>query len=235
MKIQWNTVTWYSKSLALILFAALPFIGFYYGMQYQKMVAPSSRPMVTENTAITTDYYNNPAEWQIDSNNTSGGFSIAYPIDFDTQDNYSVVPSTDWRIDANNGPGIKYFTLTVPKAFEPHTNFSDARLTVGAGRSDIAIAQCIIPDQTGGPMTATSSVIINGIPFTVFHFSDAGAGNYYETTSYRTLHAGQCYAIEYTIHSSQIMNYPSSYNIQPFDASKIKSLMQSIVETFKFL
>ncbi len=36
MKIEWNKVTWYSKLLALALFVALPFIGFYYGVQYNK-------------------------------------------------------------------------------------------------------------------------------------------------------------------------------------------------------
>lgn len=43
MKIEWNKVTWYSKLLALIMVATLPFIGFYLGMQYQKIV-DKSRP-----------------------------------------------------------------------------------------------------------------------------------------------------------------------------------------------
>ena len=32
----WTTVTTLSKTIALILFIALPFLGFYFGMQYQK-------------------------------------------------------------------------------------------------------------------------------------------------------------------------------------------------------
>ena len=39
MKIQWNKVTWYSKLLALALLVFLPFIGFYFGVQYQKNLA----------------------------------------------------------------------------------------------------------------------------------------------------------------------------------------------------
>lgn len=35
-----TTVTGLSKSLALILFVALPFIGFYFGVRYQKSVTP---------------------------------------------------------------------------------------------------------------------------------------------------------------------------------------------------
>ena len=238
MNIQWNKVTWYSKLLALALFVALPFIGFYYGAQYGKTIAVIGQmppAPIASSTVTGISYYKNPAEWQSDANNTAGGFSIAYPIDFDTQDNYSATPSTDWRAGANNVSGIKYFILTVPRAFEPQTNFSDTTLTVGASSAKAAVAQCMVPDQSGGPATATSSATINGITFTVFTSSDAGAGNLYQTTSYRTLHAGKCYAVEYTVHSSQIANYPSSYNLQPFDQAKIDSLMQTIIGTFKFI
>lgn len=241
-KIEWNKVTWYSKLLALALFVALPFIGFYYGMKFGETVASinqTSIAVATSTAAVpgggATAYYNNPAKWQMDVNNTAGGFSIAYPIDFDWQDNYSVTPSTDWRLGANGIPGIKYFTLTVPRAFEPQTNFAGTTLTIGGSKNNIAIAQCMAADQSGGPTMATSSAAINGINFTVFHSSGAAAGSYYETTSYRTLHAGECYAVEYTVQSSQIANYPSSYGLQPFNKSEINSLMQTIIGTFKFM
>jgi hypothetical protein len=243
MKIEWNKVTWYSKLLALALFVALPFIGFYYGTQYGKIVGEISQAptIIATSTTIAPDataaaaYYNDPAEWQTDANNAAGGFSIAYPLDFDTQDNYSATPSADWRLDANGASGVKYFTLTVPRAFEPQTNFADATLTVGASGNNTSVTQCLTPDVSGGPVTATSSVTINDINFTVFTSTGAGAGNYYETTSYRTLHAGKCYAVEYTVHSGQIANYPSSYDLQPFNEQKINSLMQNIIGTFKFL
>lgn len=237
MKIEWNKVTWYSKLIALIIFVALPFIGFYYGVQYGKIVAVIGQApaTITTSTASTPSYYDDPAEWQTDENNTAGGFSIAYPLDFDTQDNYSAAPSTDWRLNANGTSGIKYFTLTVPRAFEPQTNFADATLTIGASGESAAIAQCLTPVVSGGPTTATSSVMINGITFTVSTSTGVGAGNYYETTSYRTLHAGKCYAVEYTIHSGQITNYPSSYNLRPFNNQQINSVMQNIVDTFKFM
>ena len=239
MKVEWNKVTWYSKLVALALFVALPFIGFYYGAQYGKITALLGQAAVmtaatsTANNAVAA-YYGDPAEWLQDANNTAGGFSIAYPLDFDTQDNYSAAPSTNWRLDANSAPGIKYFTLTVPRAFEPQTNFADATLTVGASGNTTAVAQCLAPDVSGGPGTATSSATINGISFTIFKFAGAGAGNYYETTSYRTLHAGKCYAVEYTVHSGQIANYPASYDLQPFNDQEIDSVMQNIVGTFKF-
>lgn len=232
-KIQWNTVTWYSKALALILFVALPFIGFYYGVQYGKLAAVRPTVQVPPST-IQNDYYNTPAEWQTDANNTKGGFTIAYPIDFAAQDNYSVAPSTDWRVDTAD-PGDLYFTLTVPAAFEPQTNFVDATFTVGSSANDLAVAHCMDADSSGGQTIATSTAVVNGIVFTIFHSTDVGAGNYYETTSYRTLHAGQCYAVEYTVHSSQIANYPASYDLQPFNEAEVDNMMQAIISTFKFV
>jgi len=47
MKIQWNNVTWYSRLIALILFIALPFAGFYLGMKYQEAVNPSTTKIAT--------------------------------------------------------------------------------------------------------------------------------------------------------------------------------------------
>ena len=238
-KIEWNKVTWYSKLLALILFVALPFIGFYYGMEYEKTLTsidkePSTTPgsLASGSADTAADYYGNPAQWQSDSNNN--GFSISYPIDFDAQDNYPASSSTDWRVNSNNVSGIKYFMLTVPRAFEPQTNFIDTRFTIGASSEKSAVDQCMNADPSGGPAIATSTADINGVRFTVFHSADAGAGNYYETTSYRALHNSRCYAIEYTVHSSQIANYPSSYNLHPFDKNKIDSLMKNIIGTFRF-
>ncbi|HUC01737.1 MAG TPA: hypothetical protein VMA75_02430 [Candidatus Paceibacterota bacterium] len=237
MNIEWNRVTWYSKFIALILFVALPFIGFYYGMHYGELIGQAGQaPAITPvSTTTASSYYSDPAEWQTDANNTQGGFSIAYPLDFAAQDNYSVTPSTDWRLGSNGEPGIKYFTLTVPDAFEPQTNFIDATLTVGASANNTAIAQCMAPDAGDGSAMTTSSATMNGINFTVVRSSGAGAGNLYDTTSYRTLHAGECYAVEYTVHSGQIANYPSSYNLQQFDGQKVDALMDAIVGTFKFL
>ena len=235
-KIEWNKVTWYSKILAAVFFIALPYAGFYLGVQYGKTLAPFLAPPESiENPVIMSapNYYSTPAEWQTDANNTSGGFSIAYPIDFSAQDNPVAKASAGWRNGAISTGNI-YFTLTIPKAFEPQTNFADATLTVGGSKNKAAIAQCLTADPTGGPSASSSEVTIDGISFSVFRSSDAGAGNLYQTTSYRTIHAGQCYAIEYTIHSNQIANYPASYNLKQFNQSKIDVLMQAIIGTFKF-
>jgi hypothetical protein len=245
-KIEWNKVTWYSKLIALALFVALPFIGFWFGTNYGEAVA-----MINATNASSSigggsqslglnSYYSNVADWQPDQR-PDGGFSIAYPIDFQPADNYSLTPTPDWRLSANGELGMKLFTLSIPSAFEPQTNFSDATLVVGKSATPAAIANCLTPDQLDVPgalppaSTTIPTITINGAVFSIFHFTGVGAGNYYDTTSYRILHAGACYAVEYTIHSGQILNYPAQYHLQPYDGKKLTDVLNRIVGTFKFL
>jgi hypothetical protein len=243
MKIEWNKVTWYSKIIALALFVALPFAGFVFGIRYgisrQYMAdilanlknASSSAAL---GAAQSEDaYYHNISEWQTDQN--SSGWSIAYPLDFNATDNYSPAPTDNWREGTPGGPGLQPFTLTIPRAFEPQTNFAEATLTVGASGNAAAVAQCLAIEPMGPPtQLPTSTTTIGGTAFTIFHLSDVGAGNIYETTSYRTVHAGQCWAVEYTIHSSEIGNYPVEYGLKPFDETKLHDVLDRIVGTFKF-
>ena len=48
--MKFTKVTWYSKILALILLIALPFIGFYAGVWYQKQIYPNQ-----DNSGIVVD------------------------------------------------------------------------------------------------------------------------------------------------------------------------------------
>ena len=48
------TVTTFLKILAMILFIALPFLGFYLGMQYQKMLTITNSPIVLEVHQVTS-------------------------------------------------------------------------------------------------------------------------------------------------------------------------------------
>ena len=76
---------------------------------------------------------------------------------------------------------------------------------------------------------------MHGTSLTVFSINDAGAGNLYDKTSYRAVRGGTCWAIEYTVHSTQIANYPDSYNLQPFDEARVKAVLDRLVGTFAFL
>src|SRR5258708_34260613 len=189
--MEWNKVTWYSKILALAFFVALPFIGFYYGMQYGQIEGQIMANVIlanSKNSSLNSDYYYNTAEWQVDQR-ADAGFTIAYPLDFETTDIHSAKPSLDWRLGANGTPGNLLFTLAVPKAFEPQSNFADAKLTVGRSASKAAVAQCLTSDQNSGEVVVSPSQVVGGMSspqFSVFKSGGAGAGNLYETISYRT-------------------------------------------------
>jgi hypothetical protein len=52
--MKFTQVTWYYKVLALALFVALPFIGFWAGMWYQKNISPEST-ITTNDSNVATD------------------------------------------------------------------------------------------------------------------------------------------------------------------------------------
>lgn len=92
-----TTVTPLSKALALILFIALPFLGFYLGMLYHGLLSPVSQPTisnvpsrVTSQTQFPFSNLNNQAtpaasselaNWKMYTN-AKYGFSFMYPPDY---------------------------------------------------------------------------------------------------------------------------------------------------------
>jgi hypothetical protein len=222
--------------LWVIVVLAFLVIAFYVGTRFAP--TPTLQPPVTATTTVPTvvqagaEYYSNPAEWQTYTA-ISAGYSIAFPIDFSVSEPTSPKATTSWRTNnIDQSSGFQAFTLTVPAAFEPQTNFDNAMLTVDYSKNAKALADCLVAEN--GEATSSTQVI-NGATFTIFTSSDAGAGNLYDTASYRTIHAGSCYAVEFTIHSSQLGNFPAEYNLQQFDEGQASSLLQRIVGTFTFL
>jgi hypothetical protein len=77
-----TTVTPLSKALAMILFIALPFLGFYLGIQYQQKITVAT-PVVSEVQKIPTP---TPTVTQTDTSNwktyTGATFTLKYPTEF---------------------------------------------------------------------------------------------------------------------------------------------------------
>jgi membrane-bound inhibitor of C-type lysozyme len=122
--------------------------------------------------------------------------------------------------------GLELAKLEIPRESQPKTNFSGATLSVGTSSDVDAVKSCV---ATG------TSVSINGADFTKSTSSDAGAGNFYETTMYRIFRNSQCYNLEYTIHTTNIGNYSPDQGIVEYDKSSVTQTLESIVQSFKFL
>lgn len=161
-----------------------------------------------------------------------GTFSFTYPSSVSITAG-DIGYTQGWMVNATSS-GITLAKATLGKSFQPNTNFSDATLVVGTSADPSALSTCLTYNPSGGPTTPPSKVTINGTTYAVFHESDAGAGNRYDTTSYRAVRNNQCYAIEYTIHSTAIGNYSPDQGIKEFDASAVSKVMNDIVQSFHF-
>ena len=181
------------------------------------------------NTSSTTPALSNGVKTFTDAGKT---FTFMYPSQF------SVTGSDEgytqsWMNNATT-TGLILAQMTVPKDTEPGTNFSEAKFTVGTSADPAAVKGCLTNNPTGGPAQAPVSATINGTTYMEFHSEDAGAGNLYDTTSYRTVKNNQCYAIEYTVHTTQIANYPAG-TVTAYDAKNVQSIFNAIMMNFKFL
>ena len=184
----------------------------------------------------TTTYSNCVAgsEVSLDASTTSftdapKTFSFSFPNRFvlSAEQGYS----QDWSVESTSS-GLVLAQIYIPKNFMPGTNFGDAKFTIGVSSDPDAISQCLVPQF--GNMEKATTTMINDTVFTKFTFSDAGAGNFYDTTSYHVMKNGECYAIDYTIHSGNFYNYPTGA-IKMFDEAKVASVFESMVQSFKFL
>lgn len=141
------------------------------------------------------------------------------------------LPDLDWRLNAKQ-KGSLLASLFIPKTFLPNTNFSYGHMTIGASTDPKEIKECSV--GSGGE-AKEGTKDISGYAFTRFTTSDAGAGNFSETTSYRGLLDGDCYAIEYTIHSINIANYSPDQVVKEFDKAKVSNEFEKIIQSFEFL
>jgi hypothetical protein len=158
---------------------------------------------------------------------TGTGFSFVYPKDA-TIDNDLTYP---WQFNTAV-PGTLLARIVIPRSVQPSTNLSDSLFIVGTSIDTQALKECLL--ATNGEI-AKGDTTINGITYKRFELGDAGAGNLYDTTSYRTIHNGQCYAVSYTIHSTNIGNYDPSQGITAFDRVSITHTLEAIAQSFRFI
>lgn len=161
--------------------------------------------------------------------NQAQTFTFAYPTNF-------VIGAADasytpgWSAQATTS-GLILATIEVPKTVQSGTNFGDAKFTVGTSADPSAVALCTTnPAGSRGTATTTS---IGGIAMEKLTFSDAAAGNRYDTTSYRFVQDNQCYAVEYTIHYGVLENYPKG-SVKAFDEKGLTASLDEMAQSFRF-
>jgi len=83
-------VTPFSKYLAMILFILFPFVGFYLGVQYEKIIVP--KPSFPQNSWINIPLIAAPTSWKTYTSNSAEqkigfNFQISYPSTWFATDN----------------------------------------------------------------------------------------------------------------------------------------------------
>ncbi len=156
--------------------------------------------------------------------------SFSYPQAFSLSGG-EIGYSPSWRTNTQT-LGITIAKVTIPKDSQPQTNFSEAIFTVGTSSDKNAVKNCLLP-MNGE--RAKGTAVINGITYSKITLSEGAAGNYYDTTSYRTIQNKQCYAVEYTIHSTNFASYDPNLGIKEFDTQKVVTALEAMVNSFNFL
>src|SRR3989344_9680032 len=133
----------------------------------------------------------------------------------------------------NDGEDVVVY-VTIPKADYKNTNLSDARLIISMSEDQETIAECVSPIQSDMWGTKPAVVVqnINGVQFSSYYSNDAGLGNYYESTFYRTVRDRACYELNVFIHLTSISNYEPNKGIKEFNRVAATQVLTDIVSTF---
>jgi membrane-bound inhibitor of C-type lysozyme len=209
------------------------------GLRYEKgtmvFISKGDNAFLMKKDVIT--YTNCVAGNQITSGDTSAftdqgkTFSFSHPNQF-VLSGGELGYTPNWSYNSSSS-GLILAVVSIPQKFMPKTNFGEAKFIVGTSADPGEVRNCLKPSYSG--FGTTTKVTIGDRKFTKITFTDAGAGNYYDIASYRTVYNGQCYAVESTIHSTNLGNYSPDQGIKQFDRLKINLILQSMAQSFRLL
>lgn len=149
------------------------------------------------------------------------GFSLRYPFGYTVDAGY---------VYQGLGPGhdIPGVSFTVPGSMTTGTNLAaDTRLSVESLPDEQSCtADKFLPQGASTPTTVTE----NGTEYSVAILSDAGAGNFYDTTVYAMTGTSPCRAVRTFIHSTNIANYPAG-TVKEFDRAKLVAEFDAVRRT----
>ncbi len=209
------------KILGIVVFAVVVILVIFFIIKGTKTNNSNSSSTDTQTSAVANLTFSDSVHH----------VNFQYPPDMALQSFTNGSGSPSWSANSSTG-GTLISDVILDKSFEPNTNFQDVRFTVGSSTDVTAIAQCA--NAQNGEV-ALGTTLINGVFFSKFSLGDAGAGNFYDTTSYRTIYNNECYAVEYTIHTTNIGNYDPSQGISEYNKTPIVTKLEAVVQSFKFI
>ncbi len=193
-----------NKIIWVVLVLLLAFLGYYL---YTKDVAVAPVTTVTETpVATSTNTTNNGTNTPPTSTNTTfityknteNKYSISYPSSYKVNEKYTYSAMGPIKI-------ISGTSFTIPASMTTGTNLSkDSYIAVEHFAST---KPCSVTFFTMSP-ASTSTVLENGITYSVSRNTEAAAGNRYDETVYVLPGTGNCIAVRYLIHYGVFENYP---------------------------
>ena len=215
----------------IVIVIVLLGVGWYAFTENAVPLPTSQSTTVTSTTSEMTDAQMSAMPGMATYTDASDTFSFTYPARFILSPG-EAGQTQSWRSGATS-TGLEIAVVAIPASFQPNTNFGDGKFTFGASTDSAAVSHCLTDANGNG--VESSTVTIKGATFTKLTFSDAGAGNIYQVTSYRTIRNNRCYAAEYIIHSTNLANYPSDQGIVAFDANAVRSVLEGIAQSVTFV
>ena len=167
------------------------------------------------------------------------GFSIFYPATSKVQTSFDStyhLPST-WRVDALSdatGTPIVEIIAYQTKSNTSFPRYFETEVRIGVSSDPKEIAAC---DSAGDEETALPSAAFGGATWHVFSLQDAGMMQYAQGISYRTVHDGDCVALEQVESGSSYTDdtmASSSANIPQAVLTANYEALSAIVRTFSF-
>lgn len=160
-------------------------------------------------------------DWKL-YQNIESGYLLKYPADFPLQENIQ------------GKPGEIVFTF--PPSFTYSTNLggstADSYISIET-RPENKCDFGTLLDVPQGLVRALSDKSIQGALWTGGMTTDAGAGNFYSTTVYKTSKYGACYNVRLFIHSVNINNYDPG-TVKAYDEAKVNAIYNAMLASFKF-
>ncbi len=227
----WTTVTLFSKTIALILFIFLPFIGYWVGVNYQQSLdlnqnsnnAVVNKRVVNANSSIDT------SNWQTYTNNQYS-FMFNYPPDFTI-----VVNSSDYIPPYNLSNLI---VLLNKKGFQDKTSqySEDADFSVSSS-TDTANCYSYNDNMSLSNTPLTDKQTINGTVYYIGKLSSTAASHSSNGTFYRVKKNNSCFEISLVIETQtgggQGLGGLKDQIIS--DQQKLQSELNQILYTYSFI